>query len=56
MLKTKSMKQTQALNSSSSLKKSSSLINILPDYIIENFIFYKERDFYYNSRSFPGIA
>ena len=39
MLKTKSMKQTQALNSSSSLKKSSSLINILPDYIIENFIF-----------------
>jgi hypothetical protein len=33
------MKQTQALNSSSSLKKSSSLINILPDYIIENFIF-----------------
>ena len=38
MLKTKSMKQTQALNSSSSLKKSSSLINILPDYIIENFM------------------
>ena len=38
MLKTKSMKQTQALNSSSSLKKSSSLINILPDCIIENFM------------------
>ena len=32
------MKQTQALNSSSNLKKSSSLINILPDYIIENFM------------------
>ena len=38
MLKTKNMKQTQALNSSSNLKKSSSLINILPDYIIENFM------------------
>ena len=39
MLKKKRTKQTQTLNSSSNQKKSSSLINILPDYIIENFIF-----------------